>query len=324
MNKRKCVCYIPLEVREKLYREVKRLTQRGFGSRRIQRILLERYSKKVPNIIHLSRTTIKDWMKDRHNPLGNTTELRKSYPALQYVIGAILSDGTFYINKYKTRSTMYVIDFRVRDYEFAVEVAKNLQKLGINAKIKRKIQNRRLYYRITFSNYKLFKILKYERFWKRYVKEDPSGFLRGYFDGDGGALLPYFVSKNRKLLKYIRKILIEYFGIRCSRIYKINTKESRIDSRMIRSGQAYMFNIHPFDYKKFYEIIKPSTIPRKDHLLRLSIKIIEKNQKIIKRAEDRWSKTVNIIRYGIAKVLRRKKSKSSIEPVDLPKINYPC
>lgn len=300
--------YIPLEMREILYKEVRRLARKGFGSRRIQKILVEKYSKKMPAILHLSRTTIRDWMRGRHKPWGNTTKIKLSYPELQYVIGAILSDGAFYILTYKTRSNMYRFDFRVRDYEFAAEVAKSLRKLGIAVKIGTRIQNNRLYYSIQFSNYRLFKILKNERSWKRYVKENPSGFLRGYFDGDGGALLPYFVSTDRKMLEYIRKILLKYFDIRCSKIIKFNAKESEIDGRKIKGGQAYMFNIHPFDYKKFYDIVKPS-IARKDHLLRLSIKVAEEKhfQKRIEEAGDRWSEVVNDIRNGIAKVLRRKK-----------------
>ncbi|MEM3922543.1 MAG: LAGLIDADG family homing endonuclease [Nitrososphaerota archaeon] len=295
-------------MRERLYKEVKRLSERGFGSRRIQRILLEKYSKSVPDIVHLSRDTIKNWMKDKHNPLGRATELIESYPALQYVIGAILSDGCVYVNKYKTRSTMYVIDLKVRDYEFAAEFARNLRELGIVVKIRRVVRNKRLYYAIVFSNYKLFKILINERLWKKYVRRHPGGFLRGYFDGDGGSLLPHFTSKDQKMLRFIRKILIEHFGIRCSRIVKLKPRESEIDGRKIKSRQAYILNIHPFDYKKLYEIVKPS-IPRKDHLLKLSIEIAEREnfRKRIIEAGDKWSEEVNIIRCGVAKVLRRKK-----------------
>jgi len=301
--------YLPLEIRKMLYKDVRRLAGKGLGSRRIRTIILRKYGKMIPEIQQLSRSTIQSWMRNRHKPDGRVTKLKKKSPALQYIIGAFLSDGSQYRQQ---ECGMYRFDFRVRDLEFAQEVSKNLREVGIKVSPKIYYKREKRFYNISFSSYELYTIIRDKGRWKSVVAKSPIGFIRGFFDGDGGALMPYFSLSDRELLRYLRQLLVKEFNIACSPIFPIPpSRDSTIDGHIIKPSKPhYRFLIHPKDYEKFYQLVN-TPIRRKKHLLKLSIEIAKGKTflKMLSKYNDKWWEYVERVRSGIAKTLARKRKK---------------
>jgi len=110
----------------------------------------------------------------------------------------------------------------------------------------------------------LVMMLKQQR-WRNFnTTKEKAEFLKGFFDGDGLALLPAYVNKDKDLLETSQRYLSD-LGIRTSPIHEFWTGRTLV----------YIIDIHPDDYGAFKEKIRTS-IKRKQCLLKLSEAVLRK------------------------------------------------
>lgn len=132
----------------------------------------------------------------------------KGYP-FGYVVRALLSDGTIY-----QQGSNYVCRLATKDAEFQSKFINCAEKIGLNTNCwynkKSKI------WMVTVYSKTLYNLLTSGK-WRSSLMgpEERRGFLDGYFDGDGGGLLPSYISSDVRVLEYIGELL-QKEGIRTS------------------------------------------------------------------------------------------------------------
>jgi intein-encoded DNA endonuclease-like protein len=139
-------------------------------------------------------------------------------PALSYVIGGFLSDGSRYSNPSKPH-WRYEISLKAKDKEFVEEWNKQVCRvLGRTSLYK--IQNpcrSDPRYRITVVRRDLYELLTQPiDFLLELTSKYPRAFIRGFGDGDGGVTRSRpqvkIWNSNLKLLKFIQRLLL-FLGI---------------------------------------------------------------------------------------------------------------
>jgi intein-encoded DNA endonuclease-like protein len=172
--------YLPLEIRMKMYNDVIELGKQGLTCKEIQKRIYEKYGRQLPIY------TIYDWVNGKHNPLGRVNKFDgKPSPKLEYVIGAIFTDGCKYFD-----SRNYRIELIVKDKEFAEEFGRCLAEvLGRKKPYKPFWSKSRKRWRVVGYSIQLHNFLKKSleelKPHIEYSKETVASFLRAIFDAEG-------------------------------------------------------------------------------------------------------------------------------------------
>lgn len=99
---------------------------------------------KIARLYGVHRNTVIDWMKkygiarrDRKVALKLTARPFTPHPspALGYVLGVLLGDGSVYVRKRKSGKRTYCVQLGVKDKEFAEKFATALKKIGLNSSV---------------------------------------------------------------------------------------------------------------------------------------------------------------------------------------------
>ena len=240
--------------------------------------------------IWISANTIYFWVSGRSKP--NITPL-KVCPELGYVIGALMSDCTWSSD----------VKLRVKDEDFAKEFAHALKEVtGKEYKVKGENE----YYKVRLHGSSLRYMIE-SGLWKVIASLYSKEFLQGLYDGDGGVgvgvrtrimfrfqVVVKLTNSNIELLTFVKKMLLEKFGIQCS----LRLQHKRGEKYVIR-GQEYMLKNcwtltieKQRDIIKFYELIG-FRIQRKQRYLRDAIEIMREyksNKERVKAWKERYIK----------------------------------
>lgn len=215
---------LPLELRLRLYPEVFQLRGQGLSYRKIAHVIYKCSGVRV------SHTTMVNWVNGRRTPFGNINyfDARPS-PELCYIIGTVLSDGSL-ISYSKERS--YIINLRVKDYEYAAEFSRCLAKVlrrkepyGIRRKDNRWFTEAKSILLYKFLKQPLEKLKPYIE----HNEDCAAAFLRAFFDGEGsvhgrdGRDLNVY-NTDKQLLIYIEELLKRHFDINSTEPRIIVTK----------------------------------------------------------------------------------------------------
>lgn len=207
----------------------------------------------------------------------------KPSPELSYTIGVFLGDGCV---KIQPKGYRYIVKLKVKDKEFVEEFSRILSKLLDKSKPYAVWQesdftrgNRFRY--ATQANSKLLVnfLSKSLDNLLLYIKPFYSEFLRGLFDSDGYTIICAkkkftvkigLVNSNLKLLKYVKKILKNEFGIyslikSCNQKNKIKIIWNRT---YVAKKEVYNLTIpNFFNVIKFIEEIKFSIERKQEKML---------------------------------------------------------
>ena len=237
--------------------------------------------------IWIPSMTIYYWIAGRGKP--NITPL-KICPELGYVVGALMSDSALSNDK---------IRLKVKDEDFAKEFAHALKEVtGKEYKVKAKDE----YYIVDLGGSALRYIVK-SGLWKVIAFLYSKEFLQGLYDGDGGACVsidrfkPEFqaviilANSNLEFLTFVKKILLEKFGIHCS--IKLDRRRGE---KIIFQNQEYTLKRSCWklvikrqeDLVKFYKLIG-FRIQRRQRKLRDAIEILREHESNKERVEA-WLK----------------------------------
>jgi len=167
----------------KIYNDAKRLRKRGYGYKRIYRILRRKYGNRTPTI-----TTIRRWVLGLCKPLGYYNLTLHESADLAYILGAFLGDGTLARRK-KGRTCHYVI-LATKDYDFAIAFSTRMARVISSSKIVTPVWSKKhRYYEVRYSHiilYYMLKRIREEPFQiYDFIKKYPSDFLRGLYDAEG-------------------------------------------------------------------------------------------------------------------------------------------
>jgi len=249
--------YLPLEIRAKMYEDVLKLGRQGLTYKEIQEKLFEKYGKQ------LCMKNIYDWINGKHNPLGKVNKFdEKPSPELEYVIGAIFSDG----NKYFS-SEGYRLRLEVKDKEYAEEFGRCLAKvIGRRKPYKPYWDENQKRWIVAGCSILLFKFLEKPleelKIYIEHCKDCVSAFLRALFDGDGHIYKRklMFYNTNKELLVYVQYLLKKYFDVEATGPHLVNGKKD-----------YYYIYIRAKSLLNFYKYIG-FTIKRKQKTLIKAIK----------------------------------------------------
>jgi len=204
--------YLPREVREMIFDEVRRLYREGLGYKRVRKELLRRFEFAVP------LSTIACWVRGIHTPFGPMPALRPNHyphrvdlkpsPELAYVIGVVLGDGYVCRTGYN-----YLCCLMVKDREFVEEFARSLS-VVLGRPVRVTLYKPRGRYTVQIRSRELYELLRKPRDTLRlkdYIEHCTrciAAFLRGLCDAEGSVDINlgniYIANSNLKLLKYIQ------------------------------------------------------------------------------------------------------------------------
>jgi len=209
--------YRPIELRIKLFDEVRRLRGLGLSYREIIDEIERMYSVTLyPNDVYR-------WTKGINNPYINrrhyipTLDYLTPSEELAYVIGVIAGDG-YAIQKNRKKYNDFVMGVKVKDWEFAEMFAKCIGKiLGRDPPKPRPVKDG--VFVVEVSSRTLYELLKKpidtDRI-RQYIEHCIRcicAFLRGFFDSEGsigsidrnGEIRVY--NSDKSLLEYIKELL---------------------------------------------------------------------------------------------------------------------
>jgi intein-encoded DNA endonuclease-like protein len=197
----------PLAARIGLFEEVARLREtRSYPYSRI----IEEVEKSAGET--LSKSTISEWVRRRHNPLGRTRRFDgKPSPELAYIIGVVAGDGSLNVRKntYRVRLQAIDLDF-VKEFERCLRCVLKTPPHNIWRGARRRE------YHVDVASFQLHQFLRTKAAdLKEYVEHDEecvSAFLRGFFDSEGcvsaqGTLI--VSNTDVDLLSYVQRLLGE-------------------------------------------------------------------------------------------------------------------
>jgi len=270
--------YRPLELRMKLYSEVRRLLGQGLSYREII-IEIEKVYR-----VTLSKSHISYWTRGIYNPYNGrqyipSIDYLSPSEELAYIIGAIAGDG--YVKQISRRYKGYnevFIGLEACDRDFAEEFSRCIGKvLGRKPPKPRTRKNGKLVVEVKSKT--LYELLKkpinIDRI-RKYVEHCIRcicAFLRGFFDGEGsidkdGRIRVYNTDKS--LLEYI-KDLLNRLGIKTTEP-KISIKAGtlmnypRTNRTYYRRKDTYYLYVYAESRLRFYQLIG-FTIKRKQQRL---------------------------------------------------------
>jgi len=229
--------YKGLEERIWLYDEVIKLRRGKLGYARIAKSIEEKYG------FSLNPSTIRYWVKGRHNPLGRCNKIVEG-PGLAYVVSAWLGDGTL---AHDRNGRKYCVTLSVNDYDFAEEWGRRLaEALGRSKPYMPRWDDSRQRWAVRGVSILLYRLLKRakEDPWvlMPYLVKYPGEACRGFFDAEGGAIADkYEVYADNTDLRIIQlfRTLLEKIGIQCS------IRDRRYESDVFispRTGKRYHRN----------------------------------------------------------------------------------
>ena len=216
-----------LEERYEIRAVVRKLHEQGLSYNQIKQTIHQNYG------VLISKSTISYWLRKLPNQPskgkidGRLIKLRKC-PALAYVIGAVLGDG--YVKK--EGGYHYAVVLSVKDYDFALEFGKCAAKALQRNKPYTPYWDRNLrrwtcrvwskeLYDLLSKPLQLNRLKQYIECGKRCV----AAFIRGFADAEGSVAKDEanyghirLINTNHEILRYIRELLAEKFGI-LSKIY---------------------------------------------------------------------------------------------------------
>jgi intein-encoded DNA endonuclease-like protein len=198
-------------MRMKMYEDVIELRKQGLIHEKIRKIIYKKYGKQI------SLSTISFWINGKKHPLGNVNKFdEKPSPELEYIIGAIFSDGY----KYFDNNTHYLLRLAVKDREFAEEFGRCLVKvLGRRKPYKLYRDKSKKQWIVMGCSIQLYKFLNRPleelKIYIEHCKDCVSAFLRALFDGDGHIYKRrlMFYNTNKELLIYVQYLLKKYFDV---------------------------------------------------------------------------------------------------------------
>jgi intein-encoded DNA endonuclease-like protein len=200
-----------LNNKEKLYEIVTMLHRKGYGSRKIAKMLGldDRVRKVIEYWIYPLRGKT---FRPRTDP-----DLTPS-PDLSYVIGVRLGDG--YVGHWRRD---YVVTLRVKDKDFAETFKECLAKVS---RRKVRLLKDKEYWRVTAYSKPLYLSLKSKNIsaYSHIVEQFPADFIRGFADSEGCATFGKthndvnikISNTDRQLIEYVSYLLERRFQIRSS------------------------------------------------------------------------------------------------------------
>lgn len=166
--------------------------------------------------IRLYSPNIRDWVHGIRGPLGNVNKFDAG-PSLElaYIIGVKAGDGYLYKHEYD-----YLFGLNTIDYEFAAETGRCLAiLLGRKEPYKPWWDRSGRRWRVLCGSTLLYSFLQQP--WQKlrpyieHCRDCVAAFLRAFFDGEGSVEPRHLkvYNTNFELLRYIRFLLQQYFGI---------------------------------------------------------------------------------------------------------------
>jgi intein-encoded DNA endonuclease-like protein len=236
--------YLPLEIRAKMYEDVIELRKQRLSYGQIQKSLYEKYRKRLPI------PTISHWINKKYHPLGRVNKFDgKSSPELEYIIGALFSDGYKYID-----DRGHLLRLIVKDKEFAEKFAECLTKvLGRRRAYKPLWDRNRKRWIVTGCSTLLYEFLNKSleelKPTIEYNKECVSAFLQALFDAEGSIYIKirggrrerilWLYNTNKELLIYAKYLLKKYFNINATGPHLATRKDS---IKHFPNGKKYKAN----------------------------------------------------------------------------------
>ena len=213
--------------------------------------------------------TIREWLLNGRRP-WTRYELFKPTASdqLSYAIGVYIGDGSIF--RWRNRSFLRL---SVKDREFADKFSCTCaQILGREPYSVRYVEDRDRYEtnvaNVSFCKFLTRGLIELDR----YVREHPSGFVRGLADSDGCPAVtttkkraePWFfvqvvvaTSTSIRLLRYTQTILGKYLGLKATLVYKGKPRPSVYKNRLFHSRKkVFDLRISRFsDAKKFSQVV---------------------------------------------------------------------
>ncbi len=269
------VCYLPRELRVRLFDVVVDLRRKGLSYSEIVGLVQKKYG------VRLSKSHVSYWLRRIHSPYNGryipSIELLRPSKELAYVIGVVLGDG------YTTRERRTVksynnirIGLYVKDKEFAEEFSRCLAKVLDRRLIKPRTRTRygkSKRYVVEVRSQTLYELLKKPvdldklRQYIEHSEDCMAAFIRGFADSEGSVSKSgqiRIANTDRVLLKYIKDLLEHRLGVAATGPWpKVSHDPNKKD--------CYYLLIRASSNLKFYEIVG-LTIKRKQRRLKNYIK----------------------------------------------------
>jgi len=270
-------------------------------------VRLAKEGRSIPEVSNETGTpdaTIRGWLVTGRKPWTRYELFKPTYSdQLTYVIGVYMGDGS--ISRWRNR---FSLRLGVKDKEFADKFSSTCaQVLGTKPYSVRHVKDRDSYETI-ISNVSFCKFL--ERgltYLDRYVREHPSGFVRGLADSDGCPAVtttrkrgkPWFfvqvvvaTSTSIRLLGYTRTILKECLGIKATLVYKGKPRPNVYKNKLFRSKKrVFDLRISRFGDVKLFSRVVGFELARKQEKLAAAIAVRERfgsGQDAVKEWTRRW------------------------------------
>jgi len=226
------------------------------------------------------RLFLKELHKNRICFFKIPEKLIKNIDELSWFTGLVLADGYL---RYHQRHHEIVI--KCKDCEIIEHLKRLCEENGINYYLRSKDSQQE----ITISNVFLYYLIL-SGYWKR-IRLNDNHFLQGFFDGDGLGLFPSYKNANKTILELIRRKL-KKLKINHSKPIVTTPKGHKAYYKkekryIVTRADVYEVFIHPKDYANFLERIG-TTVRRKQRLMELSIKVVERYQDRIWKVGDWW------------------------------------
>jgi len=280
----------PIELRIKLYNEVRRLRGLGLSYREIIDEI-----EKIHGVT-LNKSHISFWARGIHNPYNDpqripTLDHLRPSEELAYVIGAVIGDGYVHrIQKYR-----YAVILTVKNLEFAEKFAICIGKI-LGREPPKPIPGKYGTFTVKVYSKTLYELLKkpidINRI-RRYVEHCIRcicAFLRGLFDSEGsidkdGEIRVY--NTNKSLLEYV-KDLLRRLGIKATGP-KLHSK-ARTPRKSPTTGKTFLTRKHcyrlyiPTESRlRFYELIGFTIKRKQQHLEEYLIRrgLLKKREEVL-------------------------------------------
>jgi len=254
--------YRPLELRIKLFDEVRRLRGLGLSHREIIDEIERMYG------VTLNPSHISYWVRGIHNPYDGrryipTLDHLRPSEELAYVIGVIVGDGS--VNH--SRKYEYLVALTVKDLEFAEKFARCIGKV-LGREPPKPIPRKDGLFTVQIRSKTLYELLKkpvlIDRI-RQYIEhclDCICAFLQGFFDSEGsinGNGAVRVCNSDKSLLEYVKELL-RRLGIKatgpklCSNAGTPMKNPKTGKTHFIRKDCYYLY-VCAEDRLRFYQLI---------------------------------------------------------------------